>query len=94
MISPAPVAASPAPTTRVSFPELLNLAMTARDTRDHALDFGVDETALIRFADGAVCDEEHRKITGVLAKNNWALSFVSNYLKQKRRRGQPQRRVA
>lgn len=92
-MSSAPVAAPRAVTTSpVSFPDLLNLAMTARDTRDASLNLGIDETALIRYADGAVCDVEHREITGVLAKNRWALDFVVNRIKQ--RRGQPQRRVA
>lgn len=90
--SPTTSSVSQLPPKVDSFPELLNLVMTARDTRDHALELGVDETALIRYADGAVCDGEHRIITGVLAKNRWALSFVADRIKQ--RRGQPQRRVA
>lgn len=93
----APVAASAAPTSptsSVSFPELLHLAQTARDTRDYALNLGIDESALVRYADGAVCDEEHRIITGVLAKNRWSLDFLKSYLDQKRRRGQHKRRVA
>jgi hypothetical protein len=68
--------------------------MTVRDTRDHALSLGVDETALIRYADGAVCDEERHVLTGVLAKNRWALQYVSNYIKQRNERGRPKRRVA
>jgi hypothetical protein len=88
----APSATPVAPSSPVSFETLLNLAFTTRDTRDYAEQHGVDETALVRFADGAVCDEEHRRITAVLAKNAWSLSFLSNLLK--RRRGQPKRRVA
>lgn len=98
----APSATSVAPTAAVSqippkvesFPTLLNLAMITRDTREHALHLGIDETALIRYADGAVCDEEHRFLTGILAKNRWALDFVVNHIKQRNQRGQPRRRVA
>lgn len=90
----APSAASPATTPSVSFPELLNLAFSARSTRSYTQLDGLDETALIRYADGAVCDGgEHLRITSLVAKNDWALNFIANHVKQKRQ-GQPQRRVA
>jgi hypothetical protein len=92
--SPTTSSVSQLPPKVDSFPELLNLAMTVRGTRNYAEHVGIDETALIRYADGAVCDGgEHLRITRLVSKNDWALNFIANHVKQKRQ-GQLQRRVA
>ena len=82
---PAPRLAKPAKTQ--TFETLLISAMGSglRDARGYALDFGVDETALIRYADGAVCDgEERRTIEHVVSRNRWSRDFVVNHVKRKR----------
>ncbi len=82
--------AGPAATsTPAHFETLLETAMRSdpRNTRDYALDFGVDEKALIRYADGAICDEgERRSIERVVSRNRWSQNFIVERVKQKRKR--------
>lgn len=82
---PAPRLAKPANTQ--TFETLLISAMGSglRDSREYALDFGVDETALVRYANGAVCDGgERRAIEHVVSRNRWSREFVVNHVKRKR----------
>lgn len=79
---------TPPPAKHTSFETLLLDAMQSgsRDARGYALDFGIDETALIRYADGAVCDgEERRAIEHVICRNRWSRDFVVSHVKRKRK---------
>ena len=78
----------PVTATTVSFPMLVTASITSgvRDARTYALDYGVDEEALIRYANGAFCDEERQTIQGVIARNKWARNFVVNHVKRKRKK--------
>ena len=78
------------PTTTGGFESLLSRAAFHRGSRDYALDYGVDEEALICYADGAVADDGG--ITGVLVCCEWATKFVVERVK--RRRLQKQRSAA
>lgn len=77
--------ATPAATS-VTFPELVTESSGMRDARTYALDFGVDEEALVRYANGAFCDEERQSIQRVIARNKWAMEFVVNHVKRKRKK--------
>lgn len=76
------------PTATPSFPALLEEAMrrvsSARSRRQYSLDHGVDETALIRYANGAVSTYERQEIQGVLSKCDWARNYVVNLVKNRR----------
>lgn len=70
----------------LTFPEFLDYMMKGgtRGTRDYALDHGVDETALARYASGAVSTYERQEIQNVLARCDWAREYVVNLVKRKR----------
>ena len=78
---------SPAATTP-SFPEFLTSALQARGSNDReiALDCGVNELALIRYASGAICDVERRHVEHIVSRNEWARGYVVEYVKQRRRK--------
>ena len=68
-----------------SFESYVSLAaMTPRGTRDQALDYGIDETALLQYASGAVSVYERRFIQSVLVRNEWAMKFVVDAIKRRR----------
>lgn len=80
---PAPTS----PSTSVSFLGLLSLAYKTRGARSYHTNFEANRTALIRFADGAVCDEGERRDTErLIAQHDWALKFVADRIKQRRRK--------
>ncbi|MHC4180280.1 MAG: hypothetical protein ACYSWU_22475 [Planctomycetota bacterium] len=72
----------------LTFPEFLDYLMkgATRGTRSYALDHGVDEPALIRYANGAVTVYEREEIQDVLSRCAWARDYVVNYVKWKRTR--------
>jgi hypothetical protein len=76
------------PTAAPTFPALLEEAMrqssSARSRRQYSLDHGIDETALIRYANGAVSTYERREIEGVLTKCDWARNYVVDLVKNRR----------
>ena len=72
-----------------TFPELLTEAMRGprfRSSRQHALDHGVDEMALTRYAGGAVSASERAEIQNVLTSCDWAMKFVIDLVKSRRRK--------
>lgn len=72
-----------------TFPELLTQAMRGpggRSSRQYALDHGVDEAALARYASGAVTVYERAEIQNVLTVNDWAMNFVVDLVKSRRRK--------
>jgi hypothetical protein len=77
--------ASPAP-AGTTFEGLLTSATRhdARNSKNYALDHGVDETVLVRYANGAVSTYEHREIQSVIARCKWARDFVVDQVKRKR----------
>lgn len=82
--------ATPTPAmTSMSFPAFLEEAMlrgrSVRSQKTHALDLGVDEAALIRYANGAVSAYERTEIEHVIANCDWARKIVVNQVKNKRR---------
>jgi hypothetical protein len=82
--------ATPTPaTTTMSFPAFVEEAMSrgrsVRSQKEHALDLGVDEAALIRYANGAVSAYERTEIQNVIANCDWAREIVINQVKNKRR---------
>jgi len=76
------------PTTESSFPKFLADASAYNQRvlsgKSYAHDHGVDETALLRYANGAVSVYERREIEEVVARCAWALDWVVNYVKNKR----------
>jgi hypothetical protein len=80
----APHAASSAPSSTPSFEALLTASLGVCETRDYALDLGIDETALIRYANGAVSMYRRREIQHVLLRNSWSRDYVVDYVKSKR----------
>lgn len=80
------ILATPAPTMSPSqFNTLVAAAHAELDSKDYALDLGVTQEALFRYADGAVFDEEERGfLTGMIAKNKWCMSVVVNRVKRRR----------
>lgn len=73
-----------------SFPALLmeaaKFGTSVRSRKQYALDHGVDETALIRYANGAVSVYERREIESVLSRCDWARNFVVDLVKNRRRK--------
>ena len=84
MLSPA----TPSVAT-MDFPTFLNTVMLhggLRNTKDYALDHGVDEAALVRFANGAASVYEHETIQRVVNNCEWARGFITSYIKSRRRK--------
>jgi hypothetical protein len=59
-----------------------------RGTRECALDLGVDEMALLRYASGAVSTYERQEIQNVLVRNEWAMNYVVRAVKDRRKQAQ------
>lgn len=82
MLSPA------APTiATMDFPTFLNTIMAnggTRATRGYSLDHGVDEEALVRYANGAVSVSEREEIEALIGRCAWARQTVVEYIKHKR----------
>jgi len=57
-----------------------------RHTRTYALDFGIDEAALLRYTSGAVSTYERSEIEHIVARCNWALKQVVRSVKRRRSR--------
>ena len=79
----------PAPVGRgTSFPKLISQAIqgaeTQRNSRDYALDHGVDKEALKRYATGAISVYERREIDAIVAKCRWAMDHVVSLVKARR----------
>jgi len=55
------------------------------DTRTHALSLGFDETALLRYASGAVSTYERHEITNLVIRCEWARKFIVDHVKSRRR---------
>lgn len=86
MILAMPAAPS-APTTRSQFETLLTNAFSLRGSKQHALDCGVTQEALIRYADGAVFDDgERAHIESVVSRNEWSRKIVVERVKSKRKK--------
>ncbi len=83
MLSPA---APTAPTKHMDFPAFVDWLFSggSRSDRTYALDNGVDETALIRYANGAASAYERSEIQNIISRCRWAQQFVVDYVKQKR----------
>lgn len=82
MLSPA----APSIAT-MDFPTFLTEIMAnggTRATRDYSLDHGVDEKALVHYANGAVSVSEREEIEGVIGRCSWARRVVAEYIKHKR----------
>lgn len=71
----------------MTLPEFLGYisAGGARGTRHYAHERGVDEAALIRYANGAVSNYERAEIAAIISRNEWARDFVVQEIKQKRK---------
>jgi hypothetical protein len=79
--------AAPKTTTPTDFDNLLMDAMKLRGSRNHALDLGVTQEALFRYADGAVFDEgERQAIEHVVARCEWSRSLVVERVKSRRKK--------
>ena len=94
---PSLLKATAAPATHsLTFPEFLDYVMRGgeRGTRSYSLDHGIDETALIRYANGAVSTYERQEIQEIISRCAWAREFVVNIVKQKRKRNQTKRSAA
>lgn len=78
---------APLPTTSPrSFAALLTEAVASRRDRACALNHGVDESALLRYANGAVSVSSAREsITHVVGFNQWSRERVVHYVKRKRK---------
>lgn len=79
--------ATATPANEMSFPEFLEEALSRGSPvrhKQYSLDHGVDETALIRYANGAVSTYERSEVEAVLTKCDWARDFVVNLVKNKR----------
>jgi len=71
----------------MDFPTFLTEIMAnggTRATRGYSLDHGVDEEALVRYANGAVSVSEREEIEGVIGRCAWARLTVDKYIKHKR----------
>jgi hypothetical protein len=85
MLSPA----APATIATMDFPTFLNTVMVEggpRATRGYSLDHGVDEEALVRYANGAVSVSEREEIQALIGRCAWARQFVIANIKQQRRK--------
>ena len=85
MLSPA---AAPSIAT-MDFPTFLTEIMAnggTRATRDYSLDHGVDEEALVRYANGAVSVFEREEIEGLIGRCAWARQIVVDTIKWKRKK--------
>jgi len=82
----APHAASSAPSSKTRFETLLTASLGTSGTRDHALDMGIDEPALIRYANGAVSVYRRQEIQNVILNNRWSREYVVDYVKSKRKK--------
>ena len=70
-----------------AFEDLLMTAVRGpsfRSTRTFALDHGVDEPALLRYASGAVSMYERLEIEAVVRQCDWARQFVVQHVKSTR----------
>lgn len=83
--------AEPAPTSGANPTGFVNLigdilpeVAKFRGSRDYALDRGVDEKALERYATGACSLYEREEIESVIARNKWSLDYVVQYVKSRR----------
>lgn len=80
-------AAPAAPTTRSQFETLVSNASQLRGCKQHALDHGVTEEALIRYADGAVFDDGERAfLERFISRNDWSRRVVVERVKSKRKK--------
>ena len=80
--------ATPPTTSPGSFESLVDTAMRGRrpqSERHYALDHGVDEPALSRYASGAVSVYERYEIECVIAKCVWARNYVVDLVRDSRR---------
>jgi hypothetical protein len=75
---------SRAATQSPTFETLVNRAALHMGSRPYALDHGVDEQALIRYADGALSVSERDSVAGLLARCSWARKFVVGRVKKHR----------
>ena len=75
-------------TTAVGFEQSITDALpaveTRRASRDYALDYGIDEKALERYASGACSLYERKSIESVLTRCRWAMSYVVALVKDRR----------
>jgi len=69
------------------FETFLTTAMQGglRHTRGYALDHGVDESALVQYVNGAVCDEERHYVESIIARNEWSRTYVVDLVKSRRK---------
>jgi len=78
-----------APSGRVTgFPGFFDRAVTRlsawRNSREYALELGVDEEALERYATGAISMYERSEIEPILVKCQWAMNYVARLAKAQR----------
>ena len=76
---------TPAPKA-LDFTAFLTEAFAARGSRTHATDYGVNETALLRYTSGAVSMYERKEIEGIIARNDWARNYNVGHMKHRRRK--------
>jgi hypothetical protein len=85
MLSISP-AASPSMSPEAFETFLATAVRQPRTTRTYALDHGVDEPALLRYASGAVNMYERKEIEHVLIRCEWAQKFVVDHIKSTRQK--------
>ena len=64
---------------------MLNHAARQSGTRTYALDHGVDEETLVRYANGVISDGERVTVEGVIGRCSWAREFVIDRVKRRKR---------
>lgn len=83
--------ANPAPSqsgNSAGFTKLITEVMPGvakfRASREYAIELGVDEQVLERFASRACSDYESRLVKEILIKNTWSRTYLVNLIKQRR----------
>lgn len=80
------IMATPHSRTAPSFAELLTRSRRYSNTRGSALDHGFNEQALLRYANGAVSDDERKHAEQIVLRNDWSCQFVVRHIKHRRER--------
>ncbi len=56
----------------------------ARNSRDYALDCGIDEQALEAYASGACSLYERKAVERLISKCQWAMTYLTDLVKSRR----------
>ena len=82
------ILATPASSVPTSFETFLGQASRSKcnDSRDFAHYFGINEVALLRYANGAIRDAGERlHVEHVVSRNKWSCDYVVRLVKKKRK---------